>query len=138
MRLSKPRVAPTDPAGWSDEQKEIFKGVTERGPPLNIFRTLAHHPAAAKAYLRFANHVLSRANTIPARERGPWLTVGAHGTTKHCARAPFSQAGRRGPRSRRRPPTPSPSTLASRAPPLEPPRSRRWPRGRKIPPSRQA
>ena len=69
MRLSKPRVAPTDPAAWNDEQKDVFKGVSERGPPLNIFKTLAHHPQAAKAYLRFGNHVLSRANTLPARER---------------------------------------------------------------------
>ncbi len=69
MRLSKPRLAPTDWTKWDDDTKEAFKGVTARGAPLNIFKTLAHHPKAAKAYLRFGNHVLSRDNTLPARER---------------------------------------------------------------------
>jgi 4-carboxymuconolactone decarboxylase len=69
MRLAKPRLAPTDWTQWNDEQKETFKGVTARGAPLNIFKTLAHHPKAARAYLRFGNHVLSRDNTLPARER---------------------------------------------------------------------
>ena len=69
MRLSQPRLAPTDWTKWNDEQKDTFKGVTARGAPLNIFKTLAHHPKAARAYLRFGNHVLSRDNTLPARER---------------------------------------------------------------------
>ena len=69
MRLSKPRVAPVPEAEWTEEQKDLLKPVSERGPPINIFKTLVAHPAAMKAFMRFGNHVLSRGNTIPPRER---------------------------------------------------------------------
>jgi alkylhydroperoxidase family enzyme len=38
------------------------------GPILNIFRTLANHPALAKRWLVFGNHILAK-STLPARER---------------------------------------------------------------------
>jgi alkylhydroperoxidase family enzyme len=38
------------------------------GPILNIFRTLANHPALTKRWLVFGNHVLAK-STLPARER---------------------------------------------------------------------
>jgi 4-carboxymuconolactone decarboxylase len=64
VRLDKPRVAPL-----SDDQ--IDPEIRERifpGPILNIFRTLAHHPALMKRWLVFGNHVLGK-STLPARER---------------------------------------------------------------------
>jgi 4-carboxymuconolactone decarboxylase len=69
MRLSKPRVAPVPEAEWTEEQKELLKPLSARSPPINIFKTLVAHPAAMKAFLRFGNHVLSRGNTVPPRER---------------------------------------------------------------------
>jgi alkylhydroperoxidase family enzyme len=64
VRLSKPRVAPLADEQIDPELRErIF-----RGPILNIFRTLAHHPALTKRWLVFGTHVLSK-STLPARER---------------------------------------------------------------------
>jgi alkylhydroperoxidase family enzyme len=64
MRLDKPRVPPL-----ADE--EIDPEIRQRifqGPILNIFRTLAHHPALMKRWLVFGNHVLGK-STLPPRER---------------------------------------------------------------------
>jgi alkylhydroperoxidase family enzyme len=38
------------------------------GPLLNIFRTLAHHPALARRWMVFGNHVLAK-STLAPRER---------------------------------------------------------------------
>ena len=54
MRLDKPRIRPLG-------DDEIDPAVGERlgdGPPLNIFRTLAHHPGLAKRWMVFGNHVM--------------------------------------------------------------------------------
>jgi alkylhydroperoxidase family enzyme len=56
-------------APLADEQ--IDPEIRERfgkGPVLNIFRTLANHPALMKRWLVFGNHVLAK-STLPARER---------------------------------------------------------------------
>lgn len=42
--------------------------IAEAGPPLNIFKTLAHHPGLMRRWMVFANHVLAK-STLPARER---------------------------------------------------------------------
>ena len=64
MRLDKPRVAPL-----ADDQLEPELRVRfGQGPVLNIFRTLANHPALAKRWLVFGNHILAK-STLPARER---------------------------------------------------------------------
>ena len=42
--------------------------IVEAGPPLNIFRTLAHHPSLMRRWIVFANHVLGK-STLPPRER---------------------------------------------------------------------
>lgn len=64
MRLDKPRVAPLADEQIDPEIRERFG----KGPVLNIFRTLANHPALMKRWLVFGNHVLAK-STLPARER---------------------------------------------------------------------
>jgi alkylhydroperoxidase family enzyme len=64
MRLDKPRVAPL-PDEQIDPELPVRLG---SGPILNIFRTLANHPALTKRWLVFGNHVLAK-STLPARER---------------------------------------------------------------------
>ncbi len=73
MRLSRPRVAPLDPSDFSAETTELmarFGGEKSPGGGriLNIFRTLAHHPALLKRWTVFGNHVLFK-STLPARDR---------------------------------------------------------------------
>jgi alkylhydroperoxidase family enzyme len=57
-------VAPLADAQLDPELRVRFGS----GPILNIFRTLANHPALAKRWLVFGNHILAK-NTLPARER---------------------------------------------------------------------
>jgi 4-carboxymuconolactone decarboxylase len=63
------RLAPVvDP---SPAVTDIYERGGLRGPDgtsLNIFGTLAHHPALLKRWLVFASHVLSK-NTLTARDR---------------------------------------------------------------------
>ncbi len=63
MRLDKPRL---EPMALEDIDPEI-RGMIEANP-LNIFRTLAHHPKAMKRWLVFGNHVLGK-STLGPRER---------------------------------------------------------------------
>jgi uncharacterized peroxidase-related enzyme len=69
MRLSEPRIPPAPEAEWTDEQRDVLAPFVARGRVLNIFRTLANHPSAMKAFLAYGNHVLGRDNTLPRRER---------------------------------------------------------------------
>lgn len=61
MRLDTPRLAPLAP---DEIDPELQLGDT----PLNIFRTLAHHPKLLKRWLVFGNHLLAK-STLPPRER---------------------------------------------------------------------
>ncbi len=67
MRLSKPRVAPADPADWTPEQAGIMERFGNR-PALNVFGTMLHHPALFRRWLVFANHILGK-STISTRDR---------------------------------------------------------------------
>ncbi len=69
MRLTRPRIAPVPEGDWTPEQREIVQPMQARGGVLNIFRTLLNHPAAIRAFLAWGSYVLSRKNTLPARER---------------------------------------------------------------------
>lgn len=69
MYLSKPRFPPVAQDQWTPEQAEIAAPFLARGKMLNIFRTLLNHPQAMKAFLAYGNYVLSKKNTLPARER---------------------------------------------------------------------
>jgi len=63
-RLPTPRIEPLA----EDELPEEARVNMGKGPTLNIFRTLAHHPGLAKRWLVFGNHVLGK-STLPARDR---------------------------------------------------------------------
>ena len=67
--MDTPRILPvTNP---SDEVSELFDKAGPRkadGSPLNIFGTLAHHPALLRRWLVFASHVLAK-NSLAPRDR---------------------------------------------------------------------
>jgi alkylhydroperoxidase family enzyme len=77
MRLSAPRIAPVDLSAIDDEQREalavftnVARDVTKsEGTVLNIFRTLVHAPKALTAFLAWGGYVLSRRNSLSARDR---------------------------------------------------------------------
>src|ERR1700743_2679759 len=68
MRLTKPRFAPLSDAELSPEQEDALKDFRP-GPVLNIFRTLARAPKALTRFNEWGSYVLSRRNSLPARER---------------------------------------------------------------------
>ena len=68
MRLSVPRIAPLKREELTDEQREALKPFEGR-PLINIFATMAHAPKALTRFLEWGNYVLSRRNSLPARER---------------------------------------------------------------------
>lgn len=68
MRMSSPRIPPVPESAWSDEQKAVFGNAKMGGRVLNIFKTLANHPALGKRWLVFANHILGK-STISVRDR---------------------------------------------------------------------
>jgi alkylhydroperoxidase family enzyme len=67
--MHSPRIAPvTNP---TTEVTELYDKAGLRaadGPPLNIFSTLAHHPALLRRWLVFASHVLAK-NSLTPRDR---------------------------------------------------------------------
>jgi len=63
-RLPTPRIEPLA----EDELPEEARVNMGKGPTLNIFRTLGHHPDLVKRWLVFGNHVLGK-STLPARDR---------------------------------------------------------------------
>ena len=67
MRLSKPRVAPTQRAEWTAEQAEVAERFGD-GPVFNVFGTMLHHPGLFRRWLPFANHILGK-STISIRDR---------------------------------------------------------------------
>ncbi|MGN6500691.1 MAG: carboxymuconolactone decarboxylase family protein [Tsuneonella sp.] len=75
MRLTSPRIAPVDMDRLDEEQREVLapfanpENKVGGGKVLNIFRTLAHAPRALTAFLGWGNYMLSRRNSLPARER---------------------------------------------------------------------
>ena len=69
MRLSAPRIEPVDLDRLSDEQRAALDPFLVQGRVLNIFRTMANIPKALTAFLAWGGYVLSRRNSLPARER---------------------------------------------------------------------
>ena len=63
MRLEKPRVPPLEPENMDEKTRERFGDV-----PINIFRTLAHHPELLRRWVVFGNHILNK-STLLARDR---------------------------------------------------------------------
>jgi len=70
MRLTAPRIAPLEDDELTDEQREALKPMSADGrSPINIFRTLARAPKALTRFNEWGSYVLSRRNSLPARER---------------------------------------------------------------------
>jgi len=67
-RPTKSRLVPVDTI--SEEVADIFsKGITAgSGEPLNIFKTIAHHPKLLKRFMTFAGFFLNK-GVLPVRER---------------------------------------------------------------------
>lgn len=67
-RPTSPRIAPVEAA--TDDIKELLsRGIdAPDGTPLNIFATLAHHPAVLKRFLNYAGYFLNK-GLVPPRER---------------------------------------------------------------------
>ena len=60
-----PRIAPLDPAEWSD----VAHLALERWrPPMNFHKTMAHNPATLAAWIGFGNHILFD-NLLEPRDR---------------------------------------------------------------------
>ena len=51
MRLTAPRIAPLTDAEMDEDQRELVAPMAATGRVLNIFRTLARTPKAAKGFL---------------------------------------------------------------------------------------
>jgi len=68
MRLDQARIPALEPEQWDEAARAILEPIAERGPVLNIFKTLANHPDLFRRWLVFANHVLGK-STLPPRER---------------------------------------------------------------------
>ncbi|HEY1880182.1 MAG TPA: carboxymuconolactone decarboxylase family protein [Caulobacteraceae bacterium] len=89
MRLTSPRIVPVEMDRLDEDQREALK--VFNGRPLNIFRTLAQAPKALTRFLDWGNYVLSRRNSLPAREREivilrtGWLCRSGYEFTQHRA-----------------------------------------------------
>ncbi|MGH0036577.1 MAG: carboxymuconolactone decarboxylase family protein [Myxococcota bacterium] len=71
MRLAEPRL---EPLALEDIAPEVRERIGES--PLNIFRTLAHHPGLMKRWLVFGNHVLAKSSLAPRERELVILRVG--------------------------------------------------------------
>jgi len=69
MHLSQPRIPPLADDALTPEARAALAPLAGRGDALNIFRTMANHPAALGPFLAWASYVLSKASTLPSRTR---------------------------------------------------------------------
>ncbi len=68
MRLTSPRVPPLQDDDAQGDAKELLERAAERGPVLNVTRTLAQYPALSRSWGGFARHVIGQ-TSLPSRER---------------------------------------------------------------------
>jgi 4-carboxymuconolactone decarboxylase len=69
MHLNAPRISPVTQDQWTSEQAELAAPMVARGSMLNIFKTLLNHPDAMRGFMGWGSYVLSKKNSLPARER---------------------------------------------------------------------
>jgi 4-carboxymuconolactone decarboxylase len=69
MRLTEPRVPPVQDDMVTEAQAAVLAPMAARGPVLNVFRTVAQEPEAAKAFLAWGGYILSKKNGLAPRER---------------------------------------------------------------------
>ncbi|XOV82230.1 MAG: carboxymuconolactone decarboxylase family protein [bacterium] len=53
---------------WDADAQDLLQPFVKQGRVFNIFRTLANHPALAKRWMVFANHILGK-STLSVRDR---------------------------------------------------------------------
>jgi len=68
MKLSEPRIAPTEAGEWEGEQQELMAKLEHGVGPVNVMRTMIRHPKLVKRWLPFTNHILYK-STLSARHR---------------------------------------------------------------------
>ncbi|HVU00407.1 MAG TPA: carboxymuconolactone decarboxylase family protein [Polyangiaceae bacterium] len=69
MSERKPRLPPLPESEWTDEVRDALGHRLGAGRALNIFTTLARHPALLKRWLVFGSHILGGSTLSPrARE----------------------------------------------------------------------
>ncbi|MDP6705184.1 MAG: carboxymuconolactone decarboxylase family protein [Alphaproteobacteria bacterium] len=68
MRLSTPRIPPSEAGDWEGEQKELMVKLEQGVGPVNVMRTMVRHPKLMKRWLPFTNHILLK-SSLPARDR---------------------------------------------------------------------
>jgi 4-carboxymuconolactone decarboxylase len=68
MRVSKPRIPALQAEQWDEDAREMMEPFASTGRDYNVFKTMANHPALAKRWMVFANHILGK-STLPERER---------------------------------------------------------------------
>jgi len=69
MRLSRPRIPPVEDSAATEEQKALTERLRRGDAVPNIYRTLANHPPAMRAFLSWGGYILGGGNTLPDRER---------------------------------------------------------------------
>jgi AhpD family alkylhydroperoxidase len=78
LRTGTPRIAPVERTEWTKEQQELLEPLMQEGGLLlNVWKTLARHPAAMRPLMVWVQYVLGRGdfaapgrgNSLPARER---------------------------------------------------------------------
>jgi len=82
-----PRISAIDPATAAGEAKELLDGVQKKiGMTPNIFRAMAHSPAALKTYIGFGETLSGGRFDAKAREAIALTVAGANGC-EYCASA---------------------------------------------------
>ena len=68
MRLTTPRIEPSEEADWEGEQQELMAKIEQGAGKINVMRTLVRHPKLMKRWLPFTNHILFK-SSLAARDR---------------------------------------------------------------------
>ena len=69
MRLDHARIPALSDEELTDAQRKAVEPASRNRPLLNIYRTLAHAPDALTSFLVWGGYILSRRNSLPARQR---------------------------------------------------------------------
>jgi len=69
MHLTAPRIDPVALDNLDTAQQDALAPLIESGRVLNIFRTMAHAPKGLRAFLQWGGYILSRRNSLCARDR---------------------------------------------------------------------
>ena len=68
MKLSSPRIPPSEAGDWEGEQKELMAKLEQGVGTVNVMRTMVRHPKLLKRWLPFTNHILFK-STLSEHDR---------------------------------------------------------------------